>query len=80
MSDSFVETGDQIKIQDDNSMYMGRKKKGGGGTKLVLSPNLILTWVWPSVLHLLTQFQLQSKSGMKLEGQTRAQRQGELLK
>jgi hypothetical protein len=26
MSDTFVETGDKIKIQDDQ--YMGRKKKG----------------------------------------------------
>jgi hypothetical protein len=30
MSDSFVETGDQIKIQDDNSKVHGEEKKRGG--------------------------------------------------
>jgi hypothetical protein len=71
MSDSFVETGDKIKIQDDNSMYMGRKKNRGPNWFChLIDPHVSLTLGF-AFTHPIPG--LQSKPGMKLEGKTRAQ-------
>ncbi len=43
MSDSFVETGDEIKSQDDNSTGGGKKKGGPNWNSHLIDPHMSFT-------------------------------------